>query len=49
VKPNINGFGWAFNPPARHATFRVRAYYLGEPSALVSQHTGPEKVSETKD
>lgn len=42
VKPKVNGFGWAFNPPMRHATFRVRAYYYGRPSALVSQHTGPE-------
>ncbi len=45
VKPNVNGFGWAFNPPVRRATFRVRAYFDGPPSALVSRRTGPETAS----
>lgn len=45
VKPQVNGFGWAFNPPMRRATLRVRAFYYGPPSALVSQHTGGEAVA----
>jgi hypothetical protein len=42
VKPNVNSFGWAFEPPTRKATLRVRAYYLGPPSELRHQTTGPE-------
>jgi hypothetical protein len=42
VPPNINSFGWSLHPPERKGSFRVRAYYLGKPSNLVSERTGPE-------
>ena len=42
VPPNVNSFGWSLHPPERKGTFRVRAYYLGKPSNLVSEKTGPE-------
>jgi len=42
VGPKINSFGWSLAPPERKASFRVRAYYIGEPSNLVSEKTGPE-------
>lgn len=44
VEPNINSFGWAFEPPARKATVRVRAYYKGPPSRLHSERTPAEPV-----
>jgi hypothetical protein len=34
VEPNVNSFGWAFEPPMRKAVVRVRPYYFGEPSPL---------------
>jgi hypothetical protein len=42
VEPKINSFGWSLCPPERKASFRVRAYYFGKPSNLVSEKTGPE-------
>lgn len=36
VEPDINCFGWALEPPARTGSFRVRAFYYGRPSAVVS-------------
>ena len=42
VPPGVNSFGWAFAPPDRKATLRVRAYYYGEPSNLVHATTGPD-------
>lgn len=42
VGPNINSFGWSLCPPQRKGSFRVRAYYFGQPSNLVSEKTGPE-------
>jgi hypothetical protein len=42
VGTNINSFGWSLAPPQRQASFRVRAYYLGHASNLVSEKTGPE-------
>lgn len=40
IEPNINAFGWALEPPARKATFRLRAYYYGAASNIVSVVTG---------
>lgn len=40
IEPNINAFGWALEPPARKATFRIRAYYYGPPSNVVRIQTG---------
>jgi hypothetical protein len=40
VEPDINAFGWAFEPPQRTGAFRVRAFYFGEKSNLVTQTTG---------
>lgn len=42
VEPKINSFGWSLAPPERKASFRVRAYYIGQPSNLISEKTGPE-------
>ena len=42
VGPNINSFGWSLHPPQRKGTFRVRAYYVGQPSNVISEKTGPE-------
>ncbi|HWZ94086.1 MAG TPA: hypothetical protein VNW30_02740 [Opitutaceae bacterium] len=35
-----NSFGIGFRPPQRSGTFRVRAYYFGEPSNLECRTTG---------
>jgi hypothetical protein len=35
-----NSFGYAFEPPERRATLRVRAFYYGQPSNLVHETTG---------
>lgn len=40
IEPNINAFGWALEPPTRKATFRIRAYYYGTASNVVSLVTG---------
>ena len=42
VEPDINSFGWAFEPPEKTGTFRVRAYYHGPPSNVVMQLTGKD-------
>ncbi len=42
VEPDINSFGWAFEPPERSGTFRIRAYYYGEPSNVVVKLTGKD-------
>jgi hypothetical protein len=52
VEPDINSFGWAFEPPEKNGSFRIRAYYYGEPSNVVMLLTGkdpsmtvaPEKI-----
>jgi hypothetical protein len=41
-QPNINAIEWPLEPPQRRASFRVRAYYFGEPSNMVWKHTGKE-------
>lgn len=46
VEPNINTFGWALEPPVRKASFRVRAYYYGSPSNVVSIVTGTNPAEE---
>ena len=42
VEPNVNSFGYAFEPPARTGTLRVRPYYFGPPSKLRHLTTGKE-------
>jgi hypothetical protein len=42
VEPNINSFGWAFEPPEKTGSFRIRAYYYGEPSNVVMLLTGKD-------
>lgn len=42
VEPNINSFGWAFEPPEKTGTFRIRAYYYGEPSKTAMLLTGKD-------
>jgi hypothetical protein len=42
VEPNINSFGWAFEPPEKTGSFRIRAYYYAEPSNVVMQLTGKD-------
>src|SRR6185295_15420785 len=42
VGPEVNSFGWSLHPPIRKATFRVRAFYTGAASNLISRRTGPE-------
>jgi hypothetical protein len=37
---NINSLGYVFAPPARKASFRVRAFYYGTPSNVAQQTTG---------
>ncbi|MET0532712.1 MAG: fibronectin type III domain-containing protein [Steroidobacter sp.] len=42
LEPNINSFGWAFEPPEKTGSFRIRAYYYGEPSNVVTLLTGKD-------
>jgi hypothetical protein len=42
VKPNVNSFGWAFEPPIRRGVVRLRPYYLGAPSKLLHLTTPQE-------
>jgi hypothetical protein len=42
VEPNINSFGWAFEPPETIGSFRIRAYHYGEPSDVVMLRTGKD-------
>jgi len=42
VKPDVNSFGWAFEPPERKGSFRIRAYYYGKPSEVVMKITGKD-------
>ena len=42
LEPDINSFGWAFEPPARTGSFRIRAYYYGAPSNVVMLLTGKD-------
>ena len=39
VAPDTNSFGYAFEPPERQATLRVRAFYYGQPSAMAQATT----------
>ncbi|HUR59239.1 MAG TPA: hypothetical protein VM029_16095 [Opitutaceae bacterium] len=45
VKPNVNSFGWAFEPPIRKGVLRLRPYYYGEASKLVHLTTPKEPAS----
>jgi hypothetical protein len=45
VEPNINSFGYAFQPPTRKALVRVRAFYYGKPSNPISKTTGRAPVA----
>jgi hypothetical protein len=45
VKPNVNSFGWAFEPPIRKGLLRLRPYYYGEPSKLLHLTTPKEPVN----
>jgi hypothetical protein len=40
MDPHINSFGYAFSPPARSAYFRVRVFYYGKPSNVVTRRIG---------
>jgi hypothetical protein len=40
IAPKTNSFGVGFRPPQRSGTFRIRAYYFGEPSNLERRVTG---------
>ncbi len=42
VDPDIDSFGWALEPPAREATFRVRAFHFGAASSTVALTTGSD-------
>jgi hypothetical protein len=42
VEPNINAFGWAFEPPEKSGAFRIRAYYFGAPSNVAVLLTGKD-------
>ena len=42
MDPDINSFGWAFEPPEKTGSFRIRAYYYGEPSTVVMLLTGKD-------
>jgi hypothetical protein len=42
VEPNVNSFGWAFEPPTRKAAVRIRPFYYGAPSALRHLSTGKD-------
>jgi len=42
TEPDVNSFGYAFEPPMRHASYRVRAFYFSKPSNMVRRTTGPE-------
>lgn len=50
VEPNVNSFGYAFEPPYRKGVLRVRPYYYGPPSELLHLVTGkePEEKAEEK-
>ena len=41
VESNINSYGYGLVPPETKVSFRVRAFYFGQPSNLVSEKTGP--------
>ena len=47
VEPDMNSFGWAFEPPAREGKFRLRAFRWGEPSNVVSATTGADEDSDS--
>lgn len=40
MPPHTNTFGWELMPPERKALFRVRPFYYGPASNIVSQMTG---------
>jgi len=40
VAPDVNSIGYALEPPARKASFRVRAFYFGSPSNVEVEVTG---------
>lgn len=40
IAPKTNSYGVGFRPPQRSGTFRIRAYYFGEPSNLERKVTG---------
>ncbi len=45
VKPNINSFGWALEPPFRKGLLRLRPYYYGPPSKLLHLTTPKEPAN----
>lgn len=42
IEADTNVFGWALEPPVRTGSFRLRAYYYGPMSNIVSFTTTPE-------
>ncbi|HZR27835.1 MAG TPA: hypothetical protein VFA71_03575 [Terriglobales bacterium] len=40
LERGINSFGYAFEPPERRATLRVRAFFYGQPSNMAHATTG---------
>ena len=46
-EPNINCIVRAFEPPQRRGWFRIRAYYYGAPSNMVSKRTGKEPPNQS--
>lgn len=45
IDPNINSFGWAFEPPVRQGSFRIRAIYFGKASNTIKMSTGVRPTS----
>jgi hypothetical protein len=46
LEPDVTAFGWALEPPARKARFRLRAFYFGPASSVVSVTTGADPSEE---
>jgi len=47
LDPDVNSFGLVTLPNEKIASFRVRAFYFGEPSNVAYQRTGPEPPAGT--
>jgi hypothetical protein len=43
MEPDVNSFGWAFEPPVREGAFRIRAFRYGAPSNIASETTAAAK------
>jgi len=48
IDPKINSYGYALTPPETKVSFRVRAYYYGEPSNIAEKTTGPNPTNVQK-